>query len=325
MFGLPWWLWLVGLIVAVVFVVFVGFRAAQAARARMRREFVEYLRRQVSDVVVVAERERELDIRAEGGVESRLRLDRLFKGVTKLSRDDIVGREVLFARFAQMIRDHDRALRFDTKGATKLFRDDVVGREVLFARFARVIRDHDRALRLDPAGARGRVFARLANDALLNQLRGELVGLELPAVSSGVAGLWGVFVLDRETSVIYLTARHLDELSLTPEEALALSKENLASTFDRGMLQGALAGESVITIQYLDSFDAARLLLLPGCLGEDEQLAALIPDRDTLVVTAVPADGDWASLRKLARTPAGDVLWGEPLLVTRDGISEVRS
>jgi len=52
-------------------------------------------------------------------------------------------------------------------------------------------------------------------------------------------------------------------------------------------------------------------------------VVALIPDRDTLVLAMPPEDGDWSSLRKLAKNAAGEPLWREPLLVTREGISAI--
>jgi len=65
------------------------------------------------------------------------------------------------------------------------------------------------------------------------------------------------------------------------------------------------------------------LLLKPGAAQEGESLAALIPDRDTLVPTPVPDDGDWGAPAKLAKNADGDPLWTEPLVVTSTGVSAV--
>ena len=76
-------------------------------------------------------------------------------------------------------------------------------------------------------------------------------------------------------------------------------------------------------IKTCDTFDAARVLLVSGYSETGESLVApLIPDRDTLVLTSPPSDGDWTGLRKLARTPAGDALCPEPLVVTRSRRSQ---
>ena len=139
---------------------------------------------------------------------------------------------------------------------------------------------------------------------------------------SGVAGLSIVFVLDREAAVAYLTADLLAELKLTPEQALEVGRANLARTFGRDVVRSAVGSRTINVIKISDSFDAARLLLVPGYLDAGESLVALIPDRDTLALTAAQADGDWAGLRRLARAAAGDPLWTEPLIVTSDGISK---
>ena len=128
-----------------------------------------------------------------------------------------------------------------------------------------------------------------------------------------------MFVLDREAAVAYLTGDLLAELKLTPDQALEVGRANLARTFGRDVVRSAVGSRNINVIKSCDSFDAARLLLVPGYLDAGESLVALIPDRDTLVLTAAPADGDWAGLRKLARAAAGDPLWAEPLIVTSDG------
>jgi hypothetical protein len=89
------------------------------------------------------------------------------------------------------------------------------------------------------------------------------------------------------------------------------------------VVRRALAENAVNVLEGGDSFDAERLLPVPGVLGEGEELAAAIPDRDTLVLASPPTDGDWSAMGKLARAPAGDVLWPEPLRVTSTGIFAV--
>ena len=55
----------------------------------------------------------------------------------------------------------------------------------------------------------------------------------------------------------------------------------------------------------MDTYDAARVLLLPERLRADEEAAALIPDRDTCVIAPLPADGDWSELGKAREEPCG--------------------
>jgi hypothetical protein len=280
--GKPWWVWVVLLAVAVVMA---RWRAAKAWRASVRAELVACLRREVPERDIVAVRDREIDLRAADGSVGTLRLDRLFAELRTISDDDAPGREALFAKVVNMLRESERMAQ------------------------------------PDPERDRKRLRPRLAADTFLQQLRGDARDVTIPAVPSGVPGLSVVFVLDSESSVAYVTGKHLAELGLTAEEALALAKANLAPTFDAKIVRGAVSDRTMSMVKCGDTFDAARLLLVADLLQEGEQVAVVIPDRDTLAVTSVPANGDWSGLRTLARAAAGPVLWDKPLLVTRAGIS----
>jgi len=288
MLGLPWWLWLVLLIVGVI--TFMA-RAAKAWRKSIRAEFIAYVRREAPEVEVVAEHDHEIEIRGQDGSTGTLRLDRLYAEGTNIVQDVPSGREALFAKFVKVLREGGKSLDLDAE------------------------RD------------RGRVRPRLVTDDFLRRLRADgtsRMGKTLSALPSGVAGLSIVFVLDNENSVAYLTDDLLAELKLSPDEAIGLAKENLRRSMDVGAaVRRTLAEKSLNVLKGGDTFDAARILLVPECLGEGEEIAAAIPDRDTLMLTLPPMDGDWSALRKLARTPAGDVLWNEPLRVTSAGIFPV--
>ena len=285
-FGLSWWVWLL-VLAAVALVVVV--RAAKGWRASVRAEFVAYLGREAPEFEIVAARDREIDIRGPGGAEGTLRLDRLFTEVTNVPAGDSAAREAVFAHFLKALREGKRVEA------------------------------------LDAARDRPSVRARIISDDFLGHLRADgtrRTGKTLSAVPLGVAGLSVVFVLDNENSVAYLTDDLLAELNLTAAEALVLAKENLARTLDLGaVVRAVLSERSMNVLKAGDTYDAARLLLVADLLQEGEQVAVVIPDRDTLAVTSVPADGDWSGLRKLARSAAGPVLWDKPLLVTRAGIA----
>ncbi len=130
-------------------------------------------------------------------------------------------------------------------------------------------------------------------------------------------------MLDSEQSVAYLQSEQLADLGISPQEALDLAMENLGQTFKPEPVRAVLDDNSMSVVKSMDTYDAARLLLIPSTLQDGESVAALIPDRDTLVLAPVPADGDWTSLRKLARNADGDPLWTEPLLVTSAGVAAV--
>jgi len=84
--------------------------------------------------------------------------------------------------------------------------------------------------------------------------------------------------------------------------------------------EGLMRNGSPVNFKVLDTYDATRLLLVPSCLQPGEEVAAVIPDRDTLCVTRVPEDGDWSPLVELARIPSSDrLLLDRPARVTSEG------
>jgi len=282
--------WPVWTLFGVVGLTSLGFLVRRGARrwhASVRRDFVEYLRTNAPDVEVLSVREREISVRTGDGGEGLLSLRNLFAAVAKIDATDHAGREAVFSRFVGMLRQGGNAA---------------------------TLTDSDRE----------RVRPRLVNEAFLKQLRGQVKDGTIPAVPTGVPGLSVVFVLDSPDSVAYVNDRHLTDLNLSEVDALALAKANLSRAFDRNVVRGVLSDGSLSVIKTGDTFDAARLLLVPDVLELGQSIAALIPDRNTLALTVVPPEGDWTGLRKLARRADGDSLWPEPLLVTRDGIAVVK-
>lgn len=73
-------------------------------------------------------------------------------------------------------------------------------------------------------------------------------------------------------------------------------------------------------VRTLDTYDAARLLLVQDHLMPGESVAAIIPDRDTLVLVPLPRDDDWGPLRVLAGRPVREPLYDRPLRVTFEGV-----
>jgi hypothetical protein len=289
--ALTWWGW-AGLVVAVV--VILGIWARRAWRTAVRAELVEYLQREVPDLRVVRVHASCLELALPGA-----------------------GGDTDTATF--------HLERFYTALAacpTQQTAEAEAARLAVFAITAQALRESAAGAALDPARDRARLRPRLLPDAAVAAMRGQPGAASLPAWPSGVAGLSVVLVLDREASVLYLTAGHLQDLGLGGDEALALAKANLAATFARDAVRQAVADRKTISvIKSSDTYDAARLLLVPEYLEAGESIAAMIPDRDTLVLIGPPEDGDWSSHQRLAKNAAGDPLWTEPLLVTPQGIA----
>jgi hypothetical protein len=295
MLALTWSGW-VGVVAGGLFGLFLlMFVANRSWRRAAREELVAYLATHAPEVTVAAVHPNRLELRlAEPGA-------------------DGVATFFLFNTYQQLAAVSEP----DAAAAT-------AARHAIFDVVVQSIRESLKGLDgLEAATERANVLPRLLDDAALASMRGRLAssGKALPSMPSGVAGLSVVFVLDRPTTVAYLTEDLLAQLELTPAEALDVARANLARTFGRDVVRQAVGSRNVNIIKSCDTFDAARLLLVPGYLEPGESLVALVPDRDTLVLTAPPADGDWAPLRQLARANACDRLWAEPLVVTADGIA----
>ena len=296
MLALTWWAWAGCGAAGLIAIVALLFGARRSWRTGIRQELVDHLRRTAPELAITAIHPDRLELAVPGAAPdagATFYLARLYQRIAELPAGDTPELRA------------GRAAVYDTIVAT--IRDGATGLESL-----------------DADAERRNVMPRLVTDDALAALRSQVAGAgkALPSLPSGVAGLSIVFVLDREAAVAYLTGDLLAELKLTPEQALEVGRANLARTFGRDVVRSAVGSRNINVIKSCDSFDAARLLLVPGYLDAGESLVALIPDRDTLVLTAAPPDGDWAGLRKLARAAAGDPLWTEPLIVTSTGIAK---
>src|SRR5262249_5007414 len=120
-----------------------------------------------------------------------------------------------------------------------------------------------------------------------------------------------------------LTPSDAKSLGVEGAALRALAMKNLGRSLSVENIRKMIAGGQLNMVKKLDSFDAARLLLVQAALKPGESVAALVPDRDTLVVMPVPPDGNWSKLRELAKIPPGDpthALLARPLLVTPEKI-----
>ncbi len=280
---LPWWAWV---LIVLGIVIFLFARAGKTWRASIREELLAYFARSAPELEMEVQGERQIAVRRSGGEEGTLYLHNLLRDLALLKGDDPAEREVFYERLLDTYREEISALE------------------------------------LDPERDRTRILPRLVTDRIHAEMLRQ-APIEIPSADFGVPGLVAVFVLDSEHSVRYLDVESLPELGLTVEQALELAKDNLRESLPANLVQGTVRDGDINVVKSMDTYDAARLLLLPEQLGEGEAVVALIPDRDTLALAQVPGDGDWKSLRKLARNAAGEPLWTRPILVRPDGFSAV--
>jgi hypothetical protein len=296
MLALTWWGWAGCGAAGLIAIVALLFGARRSWRTGIRQELVDHLRRTAPELAITAIHPDRLELAVAGaapGAGATFHLARLYQRIAELPAGDTPELRA------------DRAAVYDTIVAT--IHEGATGLESL-----------------DADAERRNVMPRLVTDDGLAALRSQVAdaGKSLPSLPSGVAGLSIVFVLDREAAVAYLTGDLLAELKLTPDEALEIGRANLGRTFGRDVVRSAVGSRHINVIKRCDSFDAARLLLVPGYLDAGESVVALIPDRDTLVLAAAAAESERAGPRKPARAAAGDPLWTEPLIVTSAGIAK---
>lgn len=250
----------------------------------------------------------------------RTGLRREFRAYLAEKRPDLtIIRETSTALMLQRDSGEDLGTLF----LNRIYRDapqDAQGRKALFDIVIATLSEGESLAHLGPDDQR-KVMPRIVTANVLAGLNRQLTA-EVPGVPLGVEDLSVVFVLDSKNSVAYLTSSQLSELGLeSPAAALTLAKENLGRSFDSELVRSAVEKPNLNVVKSLDSYDAARLLLVPESLKCGETLAAMIPDRDTLVLVQAPKDGDWNSLTKLARNAAGAPLFRKPILVTAEGFS----
>ncbi len=281
---LPWWAWVL-LVVAVLFFFFV--RASKVWRATIRAELADYLAEHAPELEVEVSGERELTIRQRGsGAAGTLYLNNLLTEAARLENEDTEGRELLYRTLLGTIREGASALELDAER--------------------------------DLARLRPRLLTALDIENFEAQIESPV-----PAVSFGVPGLFAVSVLDSENSVVHLRRDDLAKLGLTSDEALEIAKDNFRDTLPAEIVHRTLEQGATTVVKNMDTYDAARLLLVPDLLASDQRIVALVPDRDTLALAPVPADGDWTSLRRLAKNAAGEPLWTRPILVQSTGFTPV--
>lgn len=140
---------------------------------------------------------------------------------------------------------------------------------------------------------------------------------ELPSKPLNNTGLSVLYVIDRPRSVIYLKNNDYQKLGLNLDELNRIALDNLEKRFSREIVEKCIANNQLTVIKTIDSYDAARILLLPKFLPTDVKIIAHVPDKDTLAI--VPST-DYGTMMKLMDIPSsGKPLLKTPLLVSSTG------
>jgi uncharacterized protein YtpQ (UPF0354 family) len=247
---------------------------------KVRREFVALLAEKYPQFQVVEQNNDKLSLRMPDGGEGEIHLDNLFNGIHRIKANTPEERRAVYEQFA-----------------SSLLAD---------------MEEYNR--KLDPASDSARVMPRLVTADFLAALPAEA---KVPTRALGTTGLHVAYVLDSPKRVNYITAKHGEELRLTNDQLHELALTNLRKTTSKDLAREAVSGQLVVS-KSLDTYDAARLLLVPETLNDGEAVVAAVPDRDTLAMISIPRD----QAKGFPMTPdnTDHLLLDKPLWVTRDGI-----
>ena len=144
-------------------------------------------------------------------------------------------------------------------------------------------------------------------------------------------GLYSVYCIDEKETVRFIPKEMLDSSGMDVEGLHALALSNLAARTQeavRPMVRGALDENRMQVLKTADTYDAARLLLVPSQLREGESVIAHVPDRDTLSLMPPVADENRdrfvEMVRKVDRDPDRALL-DLPIIVRPSGFELMRS
>jgi uncharacterized protein YtpQ (UPF0354 family) len=275
--------WLLGLGLILGLVILFGFWARSSWRRAVRKQVIDELREHHPEIALLREAEAAIELRFSDGTSGTLGLENLYSGLAMGPREPEAQRD---------------SIRTFVTGALSGLLE---GRQPLSL-----------------ATHGDRLMPRLADAGFVSEAASQ--GKPLVHRPTSLPGLVTLYVLDGAQSVMYLGEERLGELELDAEALHQRALANLGRKPIAEIVRGVVERQQVAMVKLGDSYDAARLLLVPDALADGEELVAIVPDRETLGLLPVPSDEAWATVRKLARTPASPYrLLDRPLRVTRAG------
>jgi len=289
MLGLPVWLWvivaIVGLPALVLWLLYSRFR--KMCRT-VRGEIAQYLREQDPEFEVVGEQQGNLLVRHKDGAEQKWEMADVYAAVGRLPGmgADPAARKEVYARAV------DRLLHPKP----------------------------DRSQPLSMATHGDAIRVRLVTAEFLEQSEAPSRVPHTPV--PGLNGLVAVYVLDLADGPAYLIEEDRIALGIDAADLHRLAIDHLRRDFPRQMVSDVVAGGNPSAIQFQDSFDAARLLLIPECLHENDELLALVPHRDMLMLLPAAMRQEPGKLDQALKALACDnhlPLLDRPVRVTRHG------
>lgn len=130
-------------------------------------------------------------------------------------------------------------------------------------------------------------------------------------------GLYAAAVFDFPTSVRYVTRSDLDDLDLDEAGAHECALANLRGRMPEGLIRDQIEAPQIRRYIAMDSYEAARILLIPELLEPGEAVGVAIPERGSLVL--FPADSAPEVVERLSESNDPEPLLTRGVLVTGEG------
>ncbi len=272
--------WWHGVLLVVAGFFILAWLMLKSYRRSVRNRLVLFIRKNFPEVDIVSVHSHHLMIRLGQGEPGRMNLHNLFDRATDAKTPE--DEQALFKKFAGGIIEN--------------------------------LKRASRPMSLEEDG--DFLLPRLVNAADFASLSGQV---KMPCQPLAGTSLAVVYVRDSDDAVSYLSEAMLVELGLDVPALHQRALANLRKKSSPNFVRQAVEGHTLALFKLGDTFDAARLLLIPEQLKEGEAIAAIVSDRDTLAVAPLPPDGDWSGLTKLAKTTDGSPLLNRPLKATGHG------
>lgn len=161
---------------------------------------------------------------------------------------------------------------------------------------------------------RTRIYPRIVSAETLGQYQKTI---DLPCRKLDETGLAVLYAEDLENSVRFIDRKAARAAELTDDLLHDLALSNLRRSSSGADFRSKAEKRAIVRIALLDSYDAARILLVPETLEPGHSAGVVIPDRDTFLLLHDPAENEWEILRKLAEIPLSDrLITNRPIEVT---------
>lgn len=289
MLGLPTWLWVIVAVLVLLFLLARSYYKRFRGMCRtVRDELTELLKTRRPDLEVVGEPQGNLVLRS-GEAERVWELVDVYVSVARLPG---MGRDP--AARATVYESALAALEMGEAGADQP---------------------------LERARHGERIKPQLVTPQTLADFPPEAGILQTPLAG---LGLVVVYVLDLPSRMRLLTEQDRNDLGLSLPELHRLALDNLARGFPEEVLVGPREQETGSALQLSDPFNATRVLLIPSRLREGEELIALLPHGDLLVLLPGSATQDEARLQQgmqMLECQEHPPLLNRPVRVSRAGLA----